>query len=145
MLPFHLETIFQGGFLWGLGLVTVAALCNAVMDTIAHKWSLSVFSDIWGPWRMFFHRESWKNKYVDWDGRDHRRVKWNILGVRVNKPVQLTDAWHLCKSIMIGALVALLLVPGAEITAVALLQYSMLGIWWNVVFLLFYKRVLIKK
>jgi hypothetical protein len=46
--------------------ILLAAICNAVMDTITHHWDASIFKQLrngmwWDP------SISWKNKYVDRD------------------------------------------------------------------------------
>lgn len=142
-------------YLLALILVVVAASCNAVMDVIAHKWYQSIFTSFKGKWYKWFHQTSWKNKYIDWDGGDKRRKYWVIRGYYFNVPVQFTDAWHFCKSLMIINLILLATLPGAGIVAsisagmwagllADLVAFFILGLTWNVTFLTLYKRVLLK-
>lgn len=67
-------------------LLVVAGLCNAVMDTLTHHWTNSVFARLdfkW--WNPAF---SWSNKY--------RLSKWI--------PDAFTDGWHLFKWLMLAFL-----------------------------------------
>lgn len=124
-------------------LVFIAAKCNAVMDVVSHKWTISIFRKIENKFLFkFFHKDSWKNKYVDYDNGDKSRMK--LIG-NINFPVQLTDAWHLCKSIVITCLI-MLYVIWPYLDPVSLLgAFALLGLNWNITFLLFYKRVFIEK
>jgi hypothetical protein len=72
-------------------LFALAAICNAAGDTLVHRYTTSVFNKLdptfWNP------AISWKNKYVNGQRR-------KLIGP-INYPVQLTDAWHLFKSLML--------------------------------------------
>ena len=137
-------------------LIFIAALCNAVMDTVDHHFSNSIFNKIKSPfWRLWFNENAgWKNKYVDRDP-SKGRVKWNIFGIKFNKPVQITDAWHFFKKIMIFAicLIPSILLVHLEIylyefetfnTVLNILLYWLLfGTIWNVTFFrIFYNGLL---
>ncbi len=75
--------------------IVLAAICNAVMDTLAHHYSVSIFkNDNPNYWDASI---SWKNKYINGD-KSQGRVKW-IFGI--DKPEQLTDAWHLFKTLFL--------------------------------------------
>jgi hypothetical protein len=119
-------------------LIMIAAMCNAVMDIISHKYAWSIFheyNDIfmqqwWDP------RHSWKNKYKI------SRKKWY-------KPVQFSDAWHTFKTIMIFCLMAAVITFDFDNYNFFnnklfnfLLCYGVLGTTWNLTFVLFYKRIL---
>jgi hypothetical protein len=138
-------------------LVFLAAFCNAVMDKTDHHFSISIFSKIKSKkWRMWFNEnESWRNKYVDRDP-SNGRVKWEIFGIKFNKPVQLTDAWHFFKMWMIFFIC---LIPASHffynepityfgiessITNM-LIHFSVLGNVWNITFFrIFYSKLLNK-
>lgn len=78
-------------------LVTLAALSNAVMDTIKDKFDKSIFKDMD---RVFWDaRISWMNKWVDGD-KTKGRTYWKVLGIKIIKPAIITDAWHLFKFLM---------------------------------------------
>lgn len=122
-------------------LVILASICNAIMDITAHKFHRSVFKKLnpqyWNP------EISWKNKYVDGDS-NKGRVKWFL---NFDKPVQLTDAWHLFKSLMIiflcGAIgvACLISLPIFE----SFIIFLTVGVVWNLVFSLFYHKFLLRK
>ena len=118
--------------------IALASICNSVMDTLDHHQSDSIFSKFKNPlWWNF--NQGWRNKYIDRDPKKGRvKLFWKI-----NKPVQITDAWHFFKMLMI-----------IFICSAASLSYDkpsylicliVLGLVWNNVFSLFYKRILIKK
>ena len=127
-------------------LLALSSICNSVMDTITHHYDTSIFKDIknrawWDP------NKSWRNKYLFLNPQ-YGRVKWKVLGFLINKPVQITDAFHFFKMWMIilfcGSIVCALY---ACITLVwwhfplFLLGY---GTTWNMVFSLFYDKILKK-
>lgn len=117
-------------------LVMIAAFCNAVMDTCVHHFYNSIFSNSKRFKPEFWNGStSWRNKYIDYNKTElgYKKLFWII-----NYPVQLTDAWHLFKTIMIFALVG----------AVVLYQpvfgnwdFLILGCIWNLTFTFFYKIV----
>lgn len=122
----------------------LAAICNAVMDTITHHWDESIFDKPKGEiskWDMWWNPEySWINKYTD---RDSSKPIRKILGIF---DVPFTDAWHTFKSTMIILLTLSVLTFNYSGN---ILGYSMLlivyGFAWNLPFNLFYNRLLIKK
>lgn len=86
---------------------------------------------------------SWKNKYVDGD-TEKGRIKW-FFGI--NKPVQLTDAFHFFKMLMI-IFICFSIVCGVFSSLehewyIFLLLFISYGITWNVVFSRFYDKILI--
>ncbi len=94
-------------------LIVGAAICNAIMDKLAHHYNKSIFTELdprfWNP------NMSWLNKYVGRNpDKGHRKV-WVF-----KYPVALTDAWHLFKSLMLVFLMA------------AVVCYSYAGVWWAV-------------
>ena len=117
-------------------LVMIAAFCNAVMDTCAHHYMSSIFSNekIFNP-NFWNGSISWRNKYIDYNKPElgYKKLFWIIP-----YPVQLTDSWHLFKTIMIFSIIG----------AVVLYQpifgiwdYVILGCLWNVTFTFFYKII----
>jgi len=78
--------------------IALAGICDAIMDTLSHHFSVSTFKRsnpyFWNP------DVSWLSKYVDRDPASGR-VKWSILVLKITKPVSFTDAWHLFKRLKI--------------------------------------------
>jgi len=130
-----------------LVFIALAAACNAVMDICSHKWHISIFSNY--SRKYWDATISWKNKYNEVDVR-YGRVKVKVFGRTFNKHVAFTDSWHLFKSLMIvfiifsGALVSFV---DNELPNVynALIYFFGGGVVWNATFLLFYKKLLIKR
>lgn len=120
----------------------IAAASNAVMDILQHKYKQSIFSNYnrqyWDP------IISWANKYKVLSERI--KYKWNFYLFKIDKPVFLTDAWHLFQSIMIVSLaisVLIALTLGLNILP-AFLILNGLGLTWNKTFVLFYHKLLNK-
>lgn len=153
--------------------VILAACSNAIMDTIKHHWSKSIFSFTkrgtkFREWLWkYFHQLSWQLAYV-WMERATGlpvneslfpysgkykifgpKIWFTILGIKIKKPPQLIDGWHFFKSLMI----MLVLLPYALWDQVIviydwnqwLLDWFTLGMAWNISFNFFYNKVLIKK
>ena len=121
--------------------IMLAAICNAIMDTCAHHYEKSIFTK-YNP-QFWDASISWKNKYVDWDNGNTQRVK--LIG-QLNKPVSMTDSWHLFKRLMI-----LLMLGGiifydwnADSVYMKLLNFGILLIVWNATFHYFYHYFLLK-
>ncbi len=72
--------------MWVLFFIALAAICNAVMDTVMHHYSESIFSKYDPTW--WDETISRLNKYVNRDING---------GVRKDRPVQFSDAWHFFK------------------------------------------------
>jgi len=118
-------------------LVILASVCNAVMDVSSFHYDNSVFNKLN---RKFWDGSiSWKSKYVDYDKGDERRKK--IFGL-FNYPVQLTDSFHLFKSLMIILLVLAIVLykPLFNIW----IDFICMGLVWNMTFSFFY-NVIFKK
>lgn len=121
-------------------LLALAAICNAVMDVSDHHYHKSIFRRFDN--RLWWDGEiSWKNKYIDGDF-NKGRVKWYF---GLNKPVQITDAWHFFKMWMIificGAILSALFAsfePNWWNIPLLFLGY---GVTWNVTFSTFYNRI----
>ncbi len=115
-------------------LIIIASICNAIMDILAHKYAWSIFhkynytfdSRWWNP------KTSWSNKYNN---------PWYI-------PTQFSDAWHTFKTIMIFSLLGAIIlfkIPYVflnEIWINNLIWYGIIGILWNLIFSLFYDKIL---
>lgn len=118
--------------------IILAAICNAVMDTLMHHYYKSIFKkydpQFWNPYL------SWKNKYVDWDGGDHRMKGF----------VQVSDAWHIFKTLMIVficiSVASFPMMPQICISDSQFLNYSIyiaiFGVAWNISFNIFYNKIL---
>ena len=126
-----------------ISLIVIAAISNAIMDICSHKYHNSIFYLYFKKYSNFWNAEtSWKNKYIDRDVSKGRK-KTKIYFISFNKPVQLTDAWHLFKSIMIIALIGAI-VMYKPISNSYFLDLIILGTIWNLTFVFFYKRILYK-
>jgi len=102
------------------------------MDTLSHHYLTSIFVNLeetfWNP------AKSWKNKYElpDWI------------------PDAFTDAWHIFKFLMIVSIIfAIVLFKPNEYISIwwidQSINYLILGIVWNLVFMLFYDKLLVKE
>lgn len=121
---------------------SLAAICNAIMDVSNHHYSISIFREF-NP--MWWNGEiSWKNKYIEGDPKfGFRKLfpnrKYPIC--KINYPVQLTDAWHLFKSLMI-VLLAISVVTYEGYFDNILITITLYGIVWNLTFNTFYNHIL---
>ena len=129
--------------------IILASICNAIMDITSFHFSISIFNKlnpgVWWP------TISWKNKYEDFDPKIGR-AKWG----KVLVPVQITDAWHFFKMLLIIFICTSIVTYDFEFiimlnTAIGLaiplklVWIEALGIYgtlWNVTFSLFYDKIL---
>lgn len=123
----------------------LAAICNSIMDTLAHHYPTSIFvkydPKFWNP------KISWKNKY-----KDGVKAMGPAFYLSTGLLVAFTDAWHLFKSTQIVLLaVSVIAFPYSyqfcflEIVWLNQLAWLLLyGIAWNVPFSFMYNRVLKK-
>lgn len=116
--------------------LALASICNAVIDTLAHHHSVSVFkkykTGFWADATLV----SWKNKYINNDTlQGRKKLFWKI-----NLPVQFTDAWHLFKSLMIIFTVTSIIMYVPLINKI--IDFCIIGIVWNLIFNLFYNVIL---
>jgi len=115
------------------------------MDVLVHHYPKSIFKNLN---EKFWNGEiSWKNKYIDYDKGDLRLKKWFW---NINKPVQFSDGWHLFKTLMIFfiCLSVVLYVPLYNWHSPIynfFIDFIIFGITWNVVFSLFYNKLLVSK
>jgi len=126
----------------------LASICNSVMDVCSFHYSTSIFSKL-NP-KFWDSTISWKNKYVDWDGGDKRRRKW-IFGL-FNYPVQLTDSFHLFKTLMIIFICISISVFDCDLLSIIsskeIRTITIIGIYgtsWNVIFSAFYNYIFVIK
>lgn len=124
--------------------IMLAAICNAVMDTSVHHFHTSVFNKL-NPY--FWDGEiSWRNKYINGDP-SQGRVKWYFGLV---KPVQITDAFHFFKMLMIIFIClsivsfdsSKVIIHGVFHLPAFLIMFVLYGILWNIIFSLFYDKIL---
>lgn len=124
-------------------LIGLAAICNAVMDVTQFHYDNSSFSKLNKQW--WDGTVSWKNKYIAGDPRQGR-TKW--FNGYFTKPVQITDAFHFFKTLMIIFICCAIaffepLPLYGETKSIIYypLNILLLGITWNVTFSLFYKTI----
>jgi hypothetical protein len=116
--------------------VALGATCNSIMDVTSHHFEQSIFKGSW--WDSV---NSWRLKYVDGD-HTKGRIKWYF---GINKPVQLTDAWHFFKMLMIFfmcAAIATMSYVGPMSFTWWPFTFTIAGIVWNTTFSLFYDKIL---
>lgn len=123
-------------------LIILAAICNSVMDIVSsHKFLISIFNSKSFNKNFWYVELSWRNKYVGLSPQNGRRkLFWNI-----NYPVQITDAFHIFKMIMIFAFIGAIATCPTENIKESAAVFIGGGILYNLTFSLFYKRILIKK
>lgn len=131
-------------------LIALAAIANAVMDIIQHKYSESIFST-WGqkwPWFEWWAGEdSWQNKY-------DIPVKSDFLRKLLMGPlVWITDLWHFAQMIMFTSFQVAIIYASYHLH-MTLNSYSgfvifcylvILKVGHGLIFELFYTKILIKK
>lgn len=124
-----------------LFLIIIAAICNAIMDTLFHHYGISIFNKSKSLFWSNPYTTSWLNKYVD---RDVKKglIKYKILFFKIEKPAAFTDAWHFFKSLMIITII--LSIVFYKVFFTWYFDFLILGIVWNLVFSLFYNKILIK-
>lgn len=116
-------------------LITLAAACYALIDTLVHHFDRSVFSHLnpyyWDP------MVSWMNKYYGGDPAKGHRMIWIF-----RYPVQLTDAWHLFKSIMLALMIAAVVLYSPVFGP--LLDFVAYGVTWVLVFNICYDKLFLR-
>ena len=132
-------------------LLFLASVCNATMDTISHHWSKSIFTKIKDDFFYnWFRNDSWKLKYKNGDpeqGIIQCIIKLKFINFKINKPVQITDAWHFAKMLMIIfiSLAIIAYEPFIRISHIdinnKLIELVIFGLIWNNTFTLFYKHI----
>lgn len=125
---------------YSLIFIMLAAICNAIMDTITYHWYSSVFCG--NVNRIWWDPEiSWRNKYTQ--GQVYYGLrKWWIFDV------PCTDAWHTFKSSMVVLIVLAIITFDCTIIRfwyeyiIIIIAY---GLMWNLTFNLFYNKLLKSK
>jgi len=101
--------------------LALASICNAIMDTLTHHFSQSIFrnknGDFWNP-----------------------NISWRVA-TYIPYTKYKVDAWHLFKSSMI-IFICLAIVFANKLNIV---DFVLLGTLWNIVFNIFYNHLLISK
>ena len=117
--------------------ITLAAIFNAVMDTLSFRYNTSIFSN-YPQWKQYLDPSvSWENKYKNGDPTQGPRFFGSETFL-----VFLTDGWHLAKTLMIlcfsSAVVAYTPLLGSWCDV--LLFYTLFG----TVFQIFFGNIFIK-
>lgn len=116
-----------------IALLALAAISVAVMDTLQHHHSTSVFRSVrrygfWGP-----AQHAWRRRYLNPDHPIEKRWMFKIpLLAQLTESVY--DGWHLAKSVAL----ALVIVVIAETPTQALVMWA----GYFVTFELFYRFIL---
>lgn len=125
---------------YSLIFIMLAAICNAIMDTITYHWYSSMFCG--NVNRIWWDPEiSWRNKYNQGQVYNGLR-KWWIFDV------PCTDAWHTFKNLMIVLIVLSIVTFDCKIIRfwyeyiIMIIAY---GLMWNLTFNLFYNKLLKSK
>jgi hypothetical protein len=122
---------------YSLILLSLAAICNAIMDTLQFHFETSVFSKLnknyWNP------NISWRNKYINGDTKLGRiKILWIF-----DKPVMLTDAWHLFKGLTLDFLfIAIFINTQLPYWYYYVGVFFIYKLAWGLFFELFYKFIL---
>lgn len=128
----------------------MASICNAIMDTVDHHFSESIFEDlVEARLRLWFNAsKGWLNKYID---RDVSKglVQWKIFGRSFNKPVQFSDCWHYSKALMVIFVCMAISIAYYCSLNLSFIEIVILlciyGTVWNVTFTEYYERKLLRK
>ena len=126
--------------------IVLAAICNAVMDVCSHHYYRSIFHK-YGFKMIWSNAElSRANKYIE-GTPVFGRTYWLIFNIKIIKPVQVTDAWHLFKMFMIIFIVLSIITYNGSMFMsdnflIFLLDMLIYGCLWNCTFSLFYNRIL---
>jgi len=111
------------------------------MDKSDHHFYKSIFKKLNPLW--WNGEISWRNKYVEGDpNMGFRKLFPNS---KINYPVQLTDAWHFFKTLMIVFLALSVITFDNTITSSwygYLIIFVVYGLIWNLWFNLFYNHIL---
>jgi len=121
---------------------SLGGIADAIMDTCSDHFSVSIFKNL-NP-NYWNKNISWTNKYIDNDVKKGLK-KWWIF----NKPVALTDAWHLFKSIKeilnTLAITSAILIPFTFEFWYIPLYFILVGLSRDLVFDIFYNYLLKSK
>lgn len=123
--------------------LALAAACNASMDVVSFHYDKSIFKNLK---RQYFDPSlSWRNKYIKGNPDYGRKT---IFWTMVTLHPAFTDFWHLMKSLMVIFICIALLFPlehcikNNYFNLISL--FVIYGFIWNMVFNLFYNKILKK-
>ena len=122
------RAIAQGSYwrtaAFSLLMLMIAAAANATMDKLSFRYGESIFARQPASWQHWLNPAiSWPNKWKNGDRRQGDRFPLSSTAL-----VWTTDAWHLCKSIMLTCLVLAILAPFRKLVAAP---------WWMWVLVFF--------
>jgi len=125
----------------------LAAICNALMDTLQFHWSTfrwnnTVNDGWWNP------AISWRNKYIDHDPKKGFKYKYPFGGM-----ANFLDAWHAFKMLQIFLLVfAIIYFPFSNQICFFKSYFLNQIVWiflfggiWNFLFSLFFTKIFVVK
>ena len=115
----------------------MAAICNAGMDIIAHKYHQSIFvkwnQHFWNP------NASWTNKYKSKTSREPKFFGSTTFLVFT------TDAWHLFQFLSNSFMVITIMIALSQVKDLVwweyLIEFAILKVVWGMWFELFYKYI----
>ena len=128
----------------------MASICSASMDVVQFHYEKSIFVRFNND-NYFNAEKSWTRKYIDGDFLKGKR-KWFFS--LLDYPVFLTDFWHLMKTSMLFLIVASIVFYTPILTVfnlglckplLLIFDFVILGTTWNLIFNLFYNKLLVKK
>ena len=136
-------------FVIPLFIYCLSGICDAIVDTLEFHYSESIFTK-YNP-QIWDISKSWTNKYIDHDESKGVR-KVNILWIiKIDVPVQFTDAFHFFKMLREGfytASITAALCVGTYFTSiqwyVLLIFFCVVGESRNKVFNQVFNKILIK-
>ena len=111
-------------------LFSLAGAMNAVMDTLDHHFSISIFAGL---------NDQWWNPALSWHNKYDYSFTFNIT--------QISDGWHLFKTMMLATIIYTSIFTGRRvvITIGRIIVYTVIyGLAWNLSFNLFYNTILLK-
>lgn len=117
-------------------LIFLAGMANAMCDTLKDHWYMFRWKDkVTGQWWNPEH--SWKNKHMK-KGIDVRYEWYYSI-------VQLSDAWHLFKTIWIFLICGAVVTCGYLSPIHMVTAFALCGFTWNIGFSLGYNWLFVKK
>lgn len=108
----------------------LAGAMNAVMDTLDHHFTTSIFLGL---------NDQWWNPAISWHNKYDYSFPFNIT--------QISDGWHFFKTLMLVTIIYTSIFTGRRlvITWGRVIVYTILyGLAWNLSFNLFYNILLLK-
>ena len=131
--------------LLALFFYSCSGIFDAIMDTLKDHFYISIFSSL-NP-QFWYPSYSWRNKYIGGDpAKGHKSI--TVIGIKMNFPDALSDAWHICKVIREGfnilAILSIFFITFSFSWPNVLTMLIALSIFRNLAFNFFYNKVLIK-